>query len=282
MAKPLKGSRMSKKWQARVVEACVESSLLYDCSARMWYKKDMKRLQQWIDKCYRYVWSDRNGEPLRQMQARGVNMQDVRSLLNVKSVRWKIEKRVLERVGHVVRMGNERLTKAMIFGWYGELEGKDKMPGKKRKTVLYYKRILKESGVDWMDIERVYSDREGWKKTVNDRMRHLDVWERQRGKKYVMGRGEQEVERNVSAEVDLVCRYEGCGKVCKAKGGLVLHQKRMHRAPDERVTFECERCGVSLETEGAKKNHEKSCMGGGVRDNRRECGRCGTWITKGN
>ena len=87
---------MSKRWQARIVEACVESSLLYDCQARVWYKRDMKRLQQFMDKCYRYVWSERNGEPLRQMEAQGVNMQDVRNVLGVKSVRWKIEKRVLE------------------------------------------------------------------------------------------------------------------------------------------------------------------------------------------
>ena len=55
----LKGSRMSKRCQARVVQACVESSLLYDCHVRVWYKRDVKRLQSWVDKCYRYVWSDR-------------------------------------------------------------------------------------------------------------------------------------------------------------------------------------------------------------------------------
>ena len=79
-----------------------------------------------MDRCYRYVWSDRNGEPLRQMEARGVNMQDVRSAIGVKSVRWKIEKRVLERIGHVVRMENDRLVKAFVFGWYEGLEGLDK------------------------------------------------------------------------------------------------------------------------------------------------------------
>ena len=51
----------------------------------------------------------------------------------VKSVRWKIEKRVLERIGHVVRMGNDRLVKAMVFGWYEGSEGKSKMKGRKRK-----------------------------------------------------------------------------------------------------------------------------------------------------
>ena len=155
----LKGSRLTKRWQGRVVEACVESSLLYDCQARVWYKRDMKRLQRWVDKCYRYVWSDRNGEPLRQMEARGVNMQDVRSCLGVKSVRWKVEKRVLERIRHVIRMGNDRLVKAMVLGWYEGLEDKEKKKGMKRKTVLYWKSLLREYGVDWTDVERVCSDR---------------------------------------------------------------------------------------------------------------------------
>ena len=38
------------------------------------------------------------------MQARGENMYDVRRMLGVKTIAWKIEKRVLERIGHVVRM----------------------------------------------------------------------------------------------------------------------------------------------------------------------------------
>ena len=64
-------------------------------------------------------------------------MQDVRKMLGVKSVEWKIEKGVLERIGHVMRMGNERLTKAIVLGWWEGLEGRDKMKGRKRKTVLY-------------------------------------------------------------------------------------------------------------------------------------------------
>ena len=44
-------------------------------------------------------------------------MFDVRRSLGVKSVSVKVEKRVLERIGHVMRMGNERLTKAVVLGW---------------------------------------------------------------------------------------------------------------------------------------------------------------------
>ena len=279
----LKGTYLSKRWQARIVEACVESALLFDCQVRMWWKKDMKRLQSWMDKCYRYVWSDRNGEPLRQMQERHVNMQDVRNRLNVKSVQWKIEKRVLERIGHVMRMGNDRLTKAVTLGWYEKLEGTHKVKGKKRKTVLYWKRVLREAGIDVTDIERLTSDRDGWKRIVHERMSHLEKWERQRAHGYVWGDGEVAVERNVSDyERSLRCRYEGCEKVCKSRAGLTMHEKRIHRVAEERMMFECDRCGLVLQTAGARENHRFSCTGGNQGEGRRECGYCGTWVNKGS
>ena len=282
----LKGSKMSKRSQGRVVEACVESSLLYDSQARVWYGRDIKKLQKWIDRCYRYVWSDRNGEPLRQMERKGVNMQDIRSCLGVKSIRWKIEKRVLERIGHVLRMGNERLTKAVVLGWYEALEGKKKMKGKKKKTVLYWKRLLTEAGVDWTDIERLTADREGWRKIVRERTTHLDKWESQQGHKYVWKTGEVRKERNVKGQKTMVCRYEGCGMICKSRAGLTIHEKRLHRAAADRKTFKCNKCGTELQTEGAKVNHERTCNGGGVsvggQGDKRGCGLCGKEVSKQN
>ena len=279
----LKNTRLSRKWQGRIVGACVESGLLFDCQARMWWKKDVKRMQSWMDKCYRYIWSDRNGEPLRQMQERGVNMKDVRSCLGVKSLQWRIERRVLERVGHVMRMENGRLTKAVVLGWYGKLEGVSKVKGRKRKTVLYWKRLLREAGIDWTDVERLSGDRKVWRKLVDDRMHHLDVYERQQGHRYRWAEGEERLERNaVGGMEELRCRYEGCEKVCRSRAGLTMHEKRMHRVAEERMRFECGRCGMALETAGAKANHEASCGGGGRGGGRRECGGCGGWVSTSN
>ena len=75
---------------------------------------------------------------------------------------------------------------------------------------------------------------------------------------------------------------EGC-VLCRSKAGLTMHEKRMHRVAEERVRFACSTCGMNVETEGARKNHERSCTGGEIeRDGRRECGRCGATITYGN
>ena len=160
----LMNTRLSQRRQARFVQACMETALLFDCQARVLWKKDMMRFQKWMDKCWRYVWSNINGEPLRQMQTRGKNMCDVRARLGVKSVQLKIEKKVLERVGHVMRTKDESLTKVAVLGWYKKLEGVSKAPGKKRKTVLFWKRILSEASIDWTDVGRLESDRSRWKK----------------------------------------------------------------------------------------------------------------------
>ena len=91
------------------------------------------------------------------------------------------------------------------------------------------------------------------------------------------------MERNVRVVERLLCRYEGCGKVCKLKAGLTMNEKRMHKVADGRGRFACSICGMNVKTEGARKNHERSCTGGETgRNGRRECGRCGKWITKGN
>ena len=210
-------------------------------------------------------------------------MQDVRNCLGMKSVAWKIEKRVLERIGHVVRMGNERMVKAFVFGWYEGLEGTDKRAGRKRKTTLYWKKLLKEGGCDWTNVERLANDRQGWKRMVNERMKHLDMWERQRGHGYEWAVNEVPVERNQYVRVnEFVCMYDGCGKVCRSRAGLTMHQKRMHRAALDRVRFVCEKCGVVCETEGAKVNHERSCGGGRVDGNVRECEKCGRNVSRAN
>ena len=103
-------------------------------------------------------------------------MQDVRNELKVKSIRWKVEKRVLERIGHVVRMEDTRQVKAVCLGWLEDLEAHEKAPGKKRKTILYWKQLLKEAGIDWTRIDRLTKDRKEWKALVNKRMKHLQEW----------------------------------------------------------------------------------------------------------
>ena len=73
-------------------------------------------------------------------------MADVRKRLGLKSIAWKSVAWKVERIRHVLQMRNDRLTKALVLGWYECLKGIRKLIGK-RKTVLYWKMMLREAGV---------------------------------------------------------------------------------------------------------------------------------------
>ena len=126
--------------------------------------------------------------------------------------------------------------------------------------------MLREAGIDWTEVERLTSDRKGWKEKMAERMEHLDRWERQKGHGYRWEQGEERLVRNVGrGEGELVCRCEGCGKVCRNKVGLVMHEKRMHRVNEERGRLKCERCGRGFDAEGQRVSHVRSCTGGAYR-----------------
>ena len=177
----LKGAKFSKKLQARVIEACVESALLFDCQTRTWQVGEIKRLQRFVDKGYRYVWSRKNKPPLVQMKEEGKNMADVRAELGVRSIRWKVEKRCLERIGHVFRMDDSRMTKAVVLGWMDELEKWGKNAGKARKTVTYWRKLVREAGWDPSQIGEMTADRNRWRMKVKERMLHLKEYELSQG-----------------------------------------------------------------------------------------------------
>ena len=79
---------------------------------------------------------------------------------------------MLERIGHVLRMEDIRQVKALCLSWLKDLEGHDKLWGKKRKTILYWKLLLKEAGTDWTRIDVLTKDRKVCKEIVRERMKY--------------------------------------------------------------------------------------------------------------
>ena len=176
-------------------------------------------------------------------------------------------------------MGEDRLTKAVTLGWLEELEGIEKCPGRKRKTVKYWRKIVGEAGVDWTKVGLLAGDRDGWRKITEERMNHLEKYDRSKG-----NMSTEDIVRNIvweRTEADLVCSWEGCGKRCKSRAGLKIHQKRMHEDP--RTEFTCEACGLTFRTENTMINHKKKCGGARAeRDGYRRCEKCGKEISKTN
>ena len=272
----LKGSRISKKLQARIVEASVESSMLFDCQARTWRVGEVKKLQSFVDRAYRHIWSNKTKPPLMQMQEEGVNMVDVRKSLGVRSLRWKIEKRVYERMGHVLRMDDDRLVKSIVFGWLRNLEERAKRKGQKRKTVLYWRKLVREAGWDVTTIGNKASDRKKWKEMVSERMRHLAKYEDSKGKKWEGHAGE----RNRAKEMEFVFVCEVCSKVCKSKGGLTNHRRTMHEKSKFKKSFSCHRCGSVFGSDANMVNHLKVCVGDECDGDMAKCPVCGKWMKK--
>ena len=180
-----------------------------------------------------------------------------------------------------MRQEDTRMVKAATLGWLEELERWPKVPGKKRKTLLYWKGLLREAEIDYTRIGKLMEDRKQWKQTVRERMKHVEEWEKKGGKETLQERGDR---RSPTPEVStLVCDYEGCGKVCKSKAGLTNHIKRMHERSEDKKVFKCERCQESFDQEANLINHRKVCTGESAADDTmRKCNFCGKEVKKGN
>ena len=109
--------KISKRTQAKVIETCVESSILLNSAVRPFSQSETKRIHSWIDKRYRNIWSNKKEAPLRQIESNYMSMQDVRNKLDVMTLRSKTEKSHLIRTGYIARMSDERLVKQTTMGW---------------------------------------------------------------------------------------------------------------------------------------------------------------------
>ena len=251
---------------AKVVETCVESTNLFNAAVRPFSKSETKRIQSWIDKRHRYIRSNRKEEPLRQMESNHMNMQDVRNELDVMTIRNKIEKSHLVRIGHIARMSDERLVKQATMGWIRRMEMGRKPRKRKMTTLAYWHRLLKEANIEVHEVERIAMDRVKWKNVVESRMRHIEQFEKQQGHQYRRHDDDEIIERRSQYEVqnDNKCKYDGCGKTFRTKDGLVIHQKRLHRIMENATTFRCQKCNDKLRQEATWKNHSKGYKGGRI------------------
>ena len=163
--------KFSKKMQAKVVETCMESTILFNAAVRPFSKSETKGIQSWIDKRYRYIWSNKKEEPLRQMERNHLNMQDVGNELDVMTIRSKIEKSHLVRIGHIARMSGERLVKQATMGWIRRMEMGRKPRKRKMMTLAYWHKLLKEANIEVHEVERIAMDGVKWKNVFESRMR---------------------------------------------------------------------------------------------------------------
>ena len=256
LRKRLKNSKLSKKHHAKIVELCVESTGLFNCGIRPWHAAEIRKLQRYVDKLYRYVWSDKKKQPLREMQEKKVNMFQVRKDLGVGSLEMKIEKRTLERIGHVLRMKNDRIVKQITLGWPVILEDQRMH---RQTTIDYYRKTIERAGLDYECIEDLVMDRSKWRNIVKEREKEINQWEHQMAEKKSTRK-----ERNKQKKDSRICRK--CGKRFQTTKGMKINYGRMHMA-DREQRDNCSKSGEEFKDRATKTNHERECEG-------KERGRC--------
>ena len=259
--KRLCNSRLSRRTQARIVQATVEATMLFNCAIRPWTNCEIKRMQQVVDAGYRYIWRRRNrGPTLKQMEREGTNSFGIRKQLETTSLRAKVEIRSLERLGHVLRMPNSRTTKKITLGWLKTTRRKVK---RNQSTVVYWRKLLKEANIDYDDVEVLSSDREEWKQRIVERKEYLERWEAEQCLRHKnQDLREIKIERSEYQPQDerlKMCPWPQCGRRFATIAGRKVHQ-RVHKKEREE-SKRCDRCQQSFGSAAVLQNHRKACKG---------------------
>ena len=189
--------------------------------------------------------------PIKEMQEKSINLCGVRKQLTIDSMEQKIEKRHLIRIGHKLRMDNNRLTTQLVLGWPApEISDQHR---KARQTIIgYWRTLLRNAGQDPDTIESLALNWKKYKKFIEERVRRIRMWENKKADK-------ENTERNQTAEINTSTTCSICGRICKSLTGLKIHVTRMHRKDrDEKQT--CERCKKTVATKSALTNHKRKCM----------------------
>ena len=121
---------------------------------------------------------------MKQMERYHMNTQDVRNELDVMTIRSKIEKCHILRIGHIARMSDERLVKQTTMGWIRKMETGRKPRKRKMTMLMYWHKLLMEANIETHEVERMAMDRTKWKNVVKDTMRHVEQFEKQQRHQY--------------------------------------------------------------------------------------------------
>jgi hypothetical protein len=149
--------KLRLKTKARVYTACVISTLLYGSESWPSYAKQETRLNIFHLRCLRKIlgitWKDKitNAEVLSR-----VGVSTLQCLLSQRRLRW---------LGHVRRIGPERLPKDLLYGQLATGTRSTGRPYLRLKDVC--KHDLKGAGIDLEQWERVANNRREWRSDID-------------------------------------------------------------------------------------------------------------------
>ena len=206
-----------------VYRAVVLSALLYGCEAWTPYRRHIKQMEKFHQRCLRGIlnirWFHRvsNAQVLQQS-----NLGSIEATLSLCQLRW---------AGHLVRMEDSRLPKQLF---YGELSRDSTGKGNRgtgRPKLRYkdsLKANLKRCHIDTVTWEKQAADRSKWRTTINTKVTETEE-AREMAKEEKRATAKSRIPAAPS-DTSLTCTV--CGRVCASRIGLHSHSRRCIPLPD--------------------------------------------------
>ena len=200
----------------QVYRAAVLTTLLYGAGTWVLYRKQLKLLERFHQRCLRSImgitWQDyiTNEEVLAR-----ADTTSVEAMLMLRQLHW---------AGHVTRMASSRMPKAVFYGELSQGKRDRGAPRKRFKDQL--KRQLTQAGIDHSEWEALAEDREEWRGTIKTAADNFEE-----GRKTAAA--EKRQRRNDSASqpvTDTTFTCPSCSRACRSRIGLHSHQRACRRA----------------------------------------------------
>uniref|UniRef100_A0A0G4HN64 C2H2-type domain-containing protein n=1 Tax=Chromera velia CCMP2878 TaxID=1169474 RepID=A0A0G4HN64_9ALVE len=185
-------------------------ALLYRAETWAVQKDQVYRLESWCMARARQI--------LRQPRTERMPDAAIRRVLGLSPIESLIRKARLRWLGHVGRMGKERLPRQLLFG---HLAG-DRPVG--RPLLRWTDCVLsdfRQLGINEAEWQSLAANREEWRKLVQRGVKEVE--ERQREEKE-----EKRAVRKGKKEGDFRCGAEGCKRSFLSERGLRIHMSRIY------------------------------------------------------
>ena len=205
--------RLTTKIQ--VYKAAVVTTLLYGAESWVLYRKQVRLLERFHQRCLRAImgiqWQDHvtNEEVLQR-----ADITSVESMLMIRQLRW---------AGHVSRMDDSRMPKAVF---YSELcQGKRDRGAPRKRYKDQLKRQLNQADINSSEWEQLAENRSEWRATIKSSSGNFEKDRR-------AAAAEKRQRRKASAsqppsDTTHVCPQ--CATVCKSRIGLFSHLRACRR-----------------------------------------------------
>ena len=199
-----------QKTKVAVYRAVVLSSLLYGSETWTYYRRHIKKLDQFHLRCLRRLlgirWEDRvtNQEVLRRAALPGIEALIIQSQL-----RWS---------GHVMRMEDSRLPKQLFCSELAR--GTRKQGGQIKRYKDSLKQSMRACNIPIVGWEELATNRSAWRQSTRLGVKTFEERRLQQLDSKRLARKD----RRVNTDSAVACSV--CGRICASEFGLRSHQRR--------------------------------------------------------